>query len=221
MDVNISSSITENSQTELSSQTSTPQENDGTTKSTAAVGVAIVIGAFTNIDKTTIQGTESGGASIDANDAVTVGRERHLPVPSGQSRSRRSTRSSTSGRRVSTATPSSRTDSSASRSTLFNTEVLTSGSQAKVGAGGSFALLFYNDTSTADVQNKVKINQNTSSRFRESGSQSVAVQAETSRCRRSAWWAWGALGLNLAGGVKSAMDLKSAPVGSAQRLHSE
>ncbi len=211
MDINVSSSITELSQTETSSSVTTPAEANGTTKSTAAVAVAIAIGSFTNIDKTTVEGTGSSGAAIDANGTVTVGANVSYPFLLANP--------------VSAFDPAEYLKSSgldgytaAQDGTLgigfdlFNTEVLTSGNSAKVGAGGSFALNFYHNTSTADVQKNVKINQNTSRRFR-SGSQSVAVQAQT------AMQTIGVVGvarssLNLAGGIKSATDLRSAFGGS-------
>ena len=79
-DANVSSSIIENAQTQASAAASEPEEDDGSTKSTASVSVALGLGIFTNIDKTTVEGSSAGAASIDANGTVTVG-ARNLSYP--------------------------------------------------------------------------------------------------------------------------------------------
>jgi len=63
-------------------------------------------------------------------------------------------------------------------SNLFNTFVMTSADQSKVGGGGSFAINIYDNTCEARIKAGAEINQATDERFRRGG-QTVAVKALT------------------------------------------
>ncbi len=61
-------------------------------------------------------------------------------------------------------------------SNLFNTWVMTSASQSKVAAGGSFAINIYNNAAEARIKNGAMVNRKTDPKFR-TGDQTVGVDA--------------------------------------------
>ena len=189
-DIAVSATIDQGAQVAAVSGVSKPKDSEH------AVALAIGLGIFNNTAKATVE----GGAQLNAHGAITVDSAVNYGFLISNPLSAINPLDY-----MKTIGPEGiayfMDGTLGFASNLFNTFVMTSANQSKVGWGGSFAINIYNNTSEARIENGAELNQRADSRFR-GGVQSVDVNAVTDMNLIGVVGV-GALGLNIKGGYKA------------------
>ncbi|MCU0962995.1 MAG: hypothetical protein MUF48_23115, partial [Pirellulaceae bacterium] len=189
-DIAVSATIDQGAQVAAVSGVSKPKDSE------YAVALAIGLGIFNNTAKATVE----GGATLDAHGAITVDSAVNYGFLISNPLS--AINPFDYFKNIGPEGFAFFMDGTLGfASNLFNTFVMTAANQSKVGAGGSFAINIYNNTSEARIETGAKLNQRADSRFRD-GVQSVDVNAVTDMNLIGVVGV-GALGLNFKGGYKA------------------